>query len=493
MTRFKKFFIFILTIFLSFTLFGCGEDEENQNGNEVEEFTSLKVIAINDLHGRIEEEDQEYGMARIAKYVNDAREVEGQAVLLLSAGDTFQGTAISNFTYGLNVVKLMNEMKFDAMTIGNHEFDWGLDTVLEYVDGNESNGEATFPFIACNILNKETNKSPENLDPYQIVDYGDFSVGIIGYIGIGLEEDISASMVRDYYFADPVPFIAEYSKELRTEKGCDLVIAMGHDANSVTNIQLSELTGDEAIDAIINAHTHAAYTRSFTVGDRVIPYSQASTAGEMLTDITFNYDKEADKLTYGSIKNVTLNYMYDPDEKINNMVADMVAELAPIMDEELAIAGKYVSKSNVSQWIVNEMLEMTECDVAAINTGGVRAAAFPIQENTPITVKKVYEFYPFDNIIKTAEFTGQQLIQILKISDVVVSSNVTTVGSVYYIDGNPINVDQIYTFACVDYLFDREEIIYGVGQNIEMLSTLVRDVVIIGLRDLDAEGYRWLD
>ena len=81
----------------------------------------------------------------------------------------------------------------------------------------------------------------------------------------------------------------------------------------------------------------------------------------------------------------------------------------------------------------------------------------------------------------------------MKISDAVVSSNVTTVGSVYYIDGNPIIADQIYTFACVDYLFDREEIIYGVGQNIEMLSTLVRDVVIIGLRDLDAEGYRWLD
>lgn len=495
MFKFKKLVIFILCFVFSLTLISCNKDDENndENNNVVKEYTSLKIIAINDLHGAIEEIDYEYGMARIANYVNNERAVEGQAVLLLSAGDTFQGSAISNYTYGLNVVKLMNEMKFDAATIGNHEFDWGLDTVLSYVDDDETNGEADFPFLACNILNKETNELPEHLDPYQIVDFGDFSVGIIGYIGVGLEEDISASMVRDYYFADPVPYIEKYSKELRTEKGCELVITMGHDANSVTNIQISELTGDSEIDAIINAHTHAAYTRSFTVGGRVIPLTQAGTAGEMLSDITFNFDKNTNDFTYESAKNVTLNYNYDPDETINAMVNQMVEEIAPIMNEELITAGKYVSRSNVSQWIANEIHEFSGCDVGAINSGGVRSSAFPIYEDSKITVKKVYEFYPFDNTIKVCKLTGSQLNQILTISDAIFSDNITAVGAAYYLDGKPIVDDEIYTFACVDYLFDREEIIYNVGQEIQILPTLVRDVVILGLRDLDDEGYRWLD
>lgn len=495
MLKFKRFIIFIFVLFLSCSLFACNDNNdnnENENNTPVE-YTSLKIISINDMHGAIEETDYEYGIARLAKYVNDQRAVEGQAVLLLSAGDAFQGTAISNYSYGHNVVKLMNEIKFDAMTIGNHEFDWGLNTILSYVDDNPSNGEANFPFLACNIFEKETNEIPDYIDPYQIVDFGNFSVGIIGYIGVGLEEDISASMVRDYYFADPVPYVAQLSKELRTEKGCDFIIAMGHDGNTVTNGQLTELSNEFQIDTIINGHTHATYTKIYNVDDRTIPVSQAGSAGEELTDTLFSFDKNTNKFTYRSMKNVTLNYNYDPEDKIKGMVQSMTDEIAPIMNEVLAVAGKYVSKSSVAQWIADEVLNAANCHVGAINAGGVRSAAFPIKENTQITVKKVYEMYPFDNAIKVCTFTGSELIQVLKINDIVISSNVSVVGNTYYINGNPIDVNQNYRFACVDYLFDREEIIYGVGKEIEILSILVRDAAILGLKELDSEGYRWLD
>ena len=182
----------ILLLMLSFIVVGCKKDDKPNDETTIEK---LKVFVINDLHGALEEENGEYGAARLSWLVEKERQVEGQEVLLLCAGDTFQGSAVSNYSYGLNTLKVMNHMKFDAMTIGNHEFDWDLSTVLNYVDGNESNGEAEFPFLACNIIDKTTNTIPQYVKEYEVVDYGQFQVGIIGYIGSTLESDISASKV----------------------------------------------------------------------------------------------------------------------------------------------------------------------------------------------------------------------------------------------------------------------------------------------------------
>lgn len=487
----KKINLFLLVL-LTFSVFGCKKDKETNENNSIEK---LKVFVINDLHGALEEENGEYGAARLSWLVEKERLVEGQEVLLLCAGDTFQGSAVSNYSYGLNTLKIMNQMKFDAMTIGNHEFDWDLSTVLNYVDGNESNGEADFPFLACNIIDKTTNSIPQHVKEYEVVDYGSFQVGIIGYIGSTLESDISASKVENYDFIDPVDRIGELSKELKTNKGCELVLVMGHDASSSTNLRIAGFSGDSAVDGIINAHTHTLYEDTIRNGNgKDIPLTQAGTAGEYMTEIVFNFDSEKVAFDEGVAFNHDMSlYPKGIDPVVQQMVNQMTLEIAPIMNEVISKAGKYVTKSSVTEWTADAIYQSVECDLAAINSGGVRQSAFPINEAEDVTVKKIYEIMPFDNLIKTCKVTGRDLKNILLINDAVFSSNVEIDGSSFYINGELVDNDKIYTFACVDYLFDRESVIYNTGENIEILQLLVRDVMIEALRELKNNNQRWLD
>ena len=91
-------------------------------------------------------------------YIINEKNKSPDTTVILSSGDMFQGSAISNMTQGGVVVEAMNEIGFDAMTIGNHEFDWGIDKIAAYNDGDEKNGEADFPFLSCNIVYKSNNQ-----------------------------------------------------------------------------------------------------------------------------------------------------------------------------------------------------------------------------------------------------------------------------------------------------------------------------------------------
>lgn len=483
----KKILVIFNLAFFMLLLVSCNKNIE---------YTQLKVLSLNDLHGAITESDDNYGMAGISWYVNQQREVEGQAVLVLAAGDMFQGSAISNYSYGQTVVELMNDVKFDAMTIGNHEFDWGLDEVLKYVDGDQSNYEANFPFLACNLLEKATNERPDNVDAYTVVDFEQFQVGIIGYIGMGIESDISASKVADYYFDNPIKYIEELSKELRNDLGCELVIVMGHDDNSSMQGLIAGLSGDSAVDMIVNGHSHSTYTRYITNGNGVkIPVTQAGTAADAITDTLFLYNKESNAFDDGYADTVDLcGLEIGIDENIKNKVDKMNEEIEPVMGEVLGVASRNVNRTSVGNWTADAIKSATNCDVSAINSGGIRSSAFPISEGTTITLAKMYEIMPFDNFIKVCELTGEELEYIIgRIHDVHFSSNVVVEGNTIYIDGEALVDDQIYTFACVDYLYDRDAEIYEAGENVQFTGILVRDIMVNALKAETSQGKNWLE
>ncbi len=486
---FKIFYIIGLMLFV-FNIAACNDEDDKKT-----ELTSLKVIAVNDLHGAIEVSDDNYGMAGISWYVNKERENKEQAVLVLAAGDMFQGSAISNVSYGKNVVDLMNVIGFDAMTLGNHEFDWGLDTILNYVDENQENGEANFPFLACNLIQKDINAVPENVDSYQIVDFEQFQVGIIGYIGPGIEEDISASKVNNYYFDNPVNYIKDLTQYLRNDKGCELVIVMGHDDNSSIQTQIASLSGSSAVDMIIAGHTHTTYTRYLTNGNKVsIPVVQSGTAAEALTDTVFLYNKEDNSFLDGYADTVDLEaFDVEFDQNIIDMVNQMNVAISPVMDEVLGLASRNVNKTSVLKWTADSIKTHIDCDIAFLNSGGIRQSAFPINEGNSITVRKMYEILPFDNIIKKCTLTGAQLKEVLNISDLVFSSNLEQRNNTFYLNGEEVLNDKNYVIACPDYVFDRDEQIYDNGLNIVFDGNLVRDIMILQLKVETANGKKWLE
>jgi hypothetical protein len=122
---------------------------------DYEAVQTITFFSINDLHGTAYSDLQSF--SRMAKYLYD-RNQNQENTIVLASGDMFQGTAFSNYYYGRPLVEIMNHVGFDSFTLGNHEFDWGIDKIAAYRDGISENGEMVFPVLAANIVSKSTGE-----------------------------------------------------------------------------------------------------------------------------------------------------------------------------------------------------------------------------------------------------------------------------------------------------------------------------------------------
>ncbi len=490
--KIKQIFNIIICLLIVFTLYGCKKNNNDNDGNR--KINELYIYSINDFHGNLESTDNEKGIARIAGYIKSQIEDKNAPSLILSAGDMFQGTGISNYTKGQSVVEIMNEIGFNAMTLGNHEFDWGIETVLAYQDGDETNGEADFPFLGCNVVLKDTNTIIPSVDPYTIIEQDGLKIGIIGYMGYGLEEDIATAMIEPYEFLDPTSCVETYARKLRGENDCDIVIAVGHDGETITNRKLSKLTGDARIDAIINGHTHASYIEEYRREDGVtIPCIQSGTAGNYVGVIKLSINEETKEVTGGTAYNKQMNSKVAEDETIKMMVNQIVEDTAPIFKRVLCTAGETINQLRGCYWAASALQEAMDVDVAIINTGGIRNSAFPINSGDQVDVAKVYEIMPFDNTIKTVTLKGSQIRVLFGSGELCYSSNVTgNNSSGYYINGILLDDEAYYRVAAVDYIFDQSKYPFQSGTNIVATGILFRDILINDLEQIGQSGSKWV-
>lgn len=267
----------------------------------------LTVLHTNDQHSRIEPFDSSYsrnpnqgGFARRATLIQQIRSQE-KNVLLLDAGDIFQGTPYFNFYGGELEFKLMSMMGYDAATMGNHDFDNGLDGFLKALPN------AKFPFITSNydfsntILDGKTEK-------YKIFKKDGIKVGLFG-VGIELDGLVGKKQYQETKYLNPVEIAQHYADFLRKEKGCDLVICLSHigfdyrdDADKISDKKLAAQTDN--IDLILGGHTHTFLPEplSFTnkSGKNVL-VNQVGWAGLLLGRIDFYFDKNK------SLQNISWN------------------------------------------------------------------------------------------------------------------------------------------------------------------------------------------
>ncbi len=468
MNKLNKLFIFFVTIISVLSISSCVKKIPS----------TLTLITVNDFHGAFEEESGKYGIVRLAGAI-EAEVNNAEASIVISAGDMFQGTALSNYNYGKTTIEIMNEIGFDVMTLGNHEFDWGYDKMENYQDGDKSNGEAVFPFLGCNIIEKTTGKLPEGTDAYHIVEESGLRIGIIGYMGENNESDIAESMIADYEFVDPMPIIKELTSELRNEKDVDIVITVGHEGNDL-NKQLSRLTGDERIDAIVNSHTHATYSGTLTRPDGVkVPYVQAGSAGEKYGVVNLNIDIETKTVTGGTAE-VKYNVGDYSHKKVDSILDDLIEETAPVFARVLGVATVKVNRNSGAYWAATALNDYAGTDIGVINYGGIRSQAFPINVGESITVSRIHEIMPFDNFLKTVDLKGSAIRILVNRSDFILSTNVfvnNATGQIY-INGELLDDNKVYSVAAIDYIFDKPENPFLSGDNIVNDGTLFRDILI---------------
>jgi 5'-nucleotidase len=265
----------------------------------------LTILHTNDVHSYIDPFPADHpknpnmgGVSRRASIIENIRK-ENPNVLLLDAGDIFQGTPYFNYYGGELEYKLMSMMQYDATTIGNHDFDNGLEGIVSQLP------HATFDFISSNYDFKNTIMDGY-VKPYKIFNKNGIKVGVFG-LGIELSGLVDKKNYNETVYNNPVETAQEMVRILKHEKKCDLIICLSHlgykyntEPDRICDLKLAELTKD--IDLIIGGHTHTFLDKPTIVKNldqKEVLVNQVGCYGINLGRIDFHFDSNKQKLTDG--------------------------------------------------------------------------------------------------------------------------------------------------------------------------------------------------
>jgi 5'-nucleotidase len=249
--------------FLKFTLgttamlYGFNADaREALSEKGVEE---LCILYTNDQHSRIEpfpandpKFANEGGFAKRAAVIEQLRK-EHKNILLLDAGDIFQGTPYFNYYHGELEYKLMSIMGYDATTFGNHDFDLGTENLIQQFP------HASFDFINCNYdFSNSALHHHKKISPYKIYKRGRLKIGVLG-VGIQLKDLVDQKYCEGIQYRNPVEYANNISTILKKDEKCDYIICLSHlgykyDSGKICDTLFAEQT--KYIDLIIGGHTH---------------------------------------------------------------------------------------------------------------------------------------------------------------------------------------------------------------------------------------------
>ena len=268
--------------------------------------TKITILHTNDVHSHIDPFGPENarnpntgGVARRASLIEALRQ-ENPNTLLLDAGDIFQGTPYFNYYGGELEFKLMSMLKYDAATIGNHDFDNGIDGLYAQLP------HAEFQFITANYDFSNTIMDTQT-KPYKIFKKDGIKIGVFG-LGIKLDGLVTPDMFKETKYLDPIEISQDMTRILKTEEGCDLIICLSHlgyhyrnNPDKISDLTLAKATKD--IDLIIGGHTHTFLPKPTVVKnieDQNMLINQVGCYGINLGKIDFYFDSDKNKSANGT-------------------------------------------------------------------------------------------------------------------------------------------------------------------------------------------------
>lgn len=258
----------------------------------------ITILHTNDVHSHIDAfgpEDgrnaNKGGVARRASLIESIR-TENPNTLLLDAGDIFQGTPYFNYYGGELEFKLMSKLKYDAATIGNHDFDNGIDGLYAQLE------HAEFQFVSANYDFSNTIMDTHT-KPYKIFVKDGLKIGVFG-LGIELNGLVDPSMFKETKYLDPIEITQDMSRVLKTEEHCDLIICLSHlgynyrnNSDKISDLKLAATTKD--IDLIIGGHTHTFLSKPTIIKNiegKNMLVNQVGCYGINLGKIDFYFDSD---------------------------------------------------------------------------------------------------------------------------------------------------------------------------------------------------------
>ncbi|MFO3717037.1 bifunctional UDP-sugar hydrolase/5'-nucleotidase [Anaerococcus sp. ENR1011] len=370
--------------------------------NKLRGYKTISVVHVNDTHGRVEENEKngELGFAKLKTYY-DNKNVANNA-LLLNAGDVVHGTTFATISSGDSVVNVMNQMGFDAMTAGNHDFNYGYQRLIEL------NEKANFPIFAANVVNEEGNNI---LDADSIIDVDGVKVGLFGLATEETKTKSSPANTKGLTFVNSIETAKNEVANLKNQ-GAQVIICISHLGEDKESVETSTMIAEnvEGIDLIVDGHSHTELQNGRYVGNTLI--AQAKAHGYFIGDVTLLLDKNnkvvaknaslkpysrmkylhANKDTLDQIEAVTNENKKVLDQKVGETKVDLIGARDMVR----------TSETNLGDFVTDAMIKATGADVAITNGGGIREsiAAGNITKGDVLTV------FPFTNFAVTLEVKG---------------------------------------------------------------------------------------
>ena len=360
----------------------------------------LRILYLNDFHGYAEphrpagRSEAIGGIAHLAAEANRLR--VGQPTLLLAAGDMIQGNQWANFFQGASVLRVMNALKFDALVVGNHEFDFGQEVLKQRI------GEAAFPVLGANV------EGLPALRPFVLKEIGGWKVLIIGVVTEDTPVMTHPKNVAGLAFLSPESAIQRILTAHDAE--ADLVIVLSHLGLPADRKLAQQVKG---IHLIVGGHTHTRIEQPMKVNGSWIV--QAWEHGKVLGSLDLMISKGGIRLSEGRL--IDIRPGGEPDEAVSALVEEtsgrVKAELEEVIGEtllDLEGQGARQRETNLGDLLTDILRAETGSDLAVLNGGGIRADIL----QGPIRVKQVLDVLPFDNFPVVLRLSGKEIKEALE-------------------------------------------------------------------------------
>ncbi|WP_262122620.1 bifunctional metallophosphatase/5'-nucleotidase [Anaerococcus sp. Marseille-Q5996] len=378
--------------------------------NKLRGYKTISIVHVNDTHGRIEENEKngELGFAKLKTYF-DNRNTNNNA-LLLNAGDVVHGTTFATISRGESVIDVMNQMGFDAMAAGNHDFNYGYQRLVEL------NNRANFPIFAANVTNQDGNNI---IDSNSIIDVDGVKVGIFGLATEETKTKSSPANTEGLTFANTIETAQNEVNNLRNQ-GAQIIICLSHLGEDKESKETSTMIAEnvEGIDLIIDGHSHTELQNGRYVGNTLI--AQAKAHGYFIGDVTLLLDKDN--------KIVAKSASLKPYARMKHLYAnkETLAQIEAVSNENKKVLDQNVGQTsvdlegaremvrtretNLGNYITDAMIKATGADVAITNGGGIRDSI----SAGNITKGDVLTVFPFTNFAVTLEVPGSVIKEALE-------------------------------------------------------------------------------
>lgn len=375
----------------------------------------LRVLTINDFHGALEPRTYPWsnghpigGIVALKGMMDSVAAECGCPVLRLDAGDQMQGTLGSNLVFGRSAVEAMTLLGLSAAAVGNHEFDWGVDTLEARLR------EAPYPWLISNVFDSVTGHRPRWAHPYAIVSAGPYRVGVIGYVASVTKTIVMDRHVRGLLFRGGRSAFADALAEVKAAKP-DFTMLVAHEGarcDSSCNGEIIDLArelepGD--FDLIVAGHTHTLINTTV----RGVPIVSARANGTAVGVLDLVQAADGGRAWKTRVEDV-----YSDRVRPDSAAAALVTRYRPLVDK---LANRIIvrladsltggrGEFPLGNLIADAQRRAALADFGLMNNGGIRRAFLP----GPVSYSDLFELHPFSNIIVRVTITGAVLTQVLE-------------------------------------------------------------------------------